>query len=160
MKIETRPLSAIKPYEKNPRLNDAAVEAVARSIQEYGFKQPLVVDTDGVSVVNIPNGCMLDGEAIQAVGATLFDLVDKDSKKKLLLDFGDIRFMSSQILGVLLTLRRKAERGGATIVLTGIREQLMRVFEITNLDTMFNFFDRREEGLAHFGCTPADNSGA
>ncbi len=119
-----------------------------------------VVDTDGVSVVNIPNGCMLDGEAIQAVGTKLFDLLDKDSKKKLLLDFADIRFMSSQALGVLLTLRRKAEQGGATIVLTGIREQLMRVFEITNLDTMFNFFDSREEGLAHFGCGPTDNSGA
>lgn len=119
-----------------------------------------VVDTDGVSVVNIPNGCMLDGEAIQAVGTKLFDLVEKDSKKKLLLDFADIRFMSSQVLGVLLTLRRKAEQAGATIVLTGIREQLMRVFEITNLNTMFSFFDSREEGLAHFGCKPADKSGA
>ncbi len=119
-----------------------------------------VVDTDGVSVVDIPNGCMLDGEAIQAVGTKLFDLVDKDAKKKLLLDFADIRFMSSQVLGVLLTLRRKAEQGGATIVLTGIRAQLMRVFEITNLDTMFNFFDSREEGMAYFGCEPADKSGA
>lgn len=119
-----------------------------------------VVDTDGVSVVNIPNGCMLDGEAIQAVGTKLFDLIDKDAKKKLLLDFADIRFMSSQVLGVLLTLRRKAEQGGATIVLTGIRAQLMRVFEITNLDTMFNFFDSREEGMAHFACEPDDNSAA
>ena len=87
-------------------------------------------------------------------------MVDKDSKKKLLLDFADIRFMSSQVLGILLTLRRKAEHGGATIVLTGIREKLMRVFEITNLDTMFNFFDSREEGLAYFSCKPADKSGA
>ena len=118
-----------------------------------------VEDTDGVTVVNIPNGCMLDGEAIQAVGTKLFDLVDKDSKKNLLLDFADIRFMSSQALGVLLTLRRKAEKGGATIVLTGIREQLMKIFEITNLDTMFSFFDSRDEGLAHFGSAPADNPG-
>ncbi len=119
-----------------------------------------VEDNDGVTVVNIPNGCMLDGEAIQAVGTKLFDLIDKDSKKNLLLDFADIRFMSSQALGVLLTLRRKAEKGGATIVLTGIREQLMKIFEITNLDTMFSFFDSREEGLAHYGSAPADDSGS
>ncbi|MFH1109480.1 MAG: DNA modification methylase [Planctomycetota bacterium] len=51
MKIESRPLAEIKPYEKNPRINDAAVEAVARSIREFGFRQPIVVDADGVIVV-------------------------------------------------------------------------------------------------------------
>jgi ParB-like chromosome segregation protein Spo0J len=51
MKVELRPLAEIKPYEKNPRLNDAAVDAVARSIQDFGFRQPIVVDKDGVIVV-------------------------------------------------------------------------------------------------------------
>ena len=51
MEIEMRPLAEIKPYEKNPRLNDTAVEAVARSIREFGFRQPIVVDGDGVIVV-------------------------------------------------------------------------------------------------------------
>ena len=51
MKIELRPLAEIRPYEKNPRLNDAAVEAVARSIREFGYRQPIVVDADGVIVV-------------------------------------------------------------------------------------------------------------
>jgi len=50
MKIETRPLGAITPYEKNPRDNDAAVEAVAASIREFGFRVPLVVDEHGVIV--------------------------------------------------------------------------------------------------------------
>ena len=51
MNIELRPLAEIKPYEKNPRINDAGVEAVARSIGEFGFRQPIVVDADGVIVV-------------------------------------------------------------------------------------------------------------
>ncbi len=50
MKIEMRPLAAIKPYEKNPRINDAAVDAVAESIRRFGFRQPIVVDSDGVMV--------------------------------------------------------------------------------------------------------------
>ncbi len=50
MKIELRPLAEIKPYEKNPRINDAAVDAVAESIQRFGFRQPIVVDADGVIV--------------------------------------------------------------------------------------------------------------
>jgi hypothetical protein len=50
MKIELRPLAEIKSYEHNPRLNDAAVDVVAESIRRFGFRQPIVVDGDGVIV--------------------------------------------------------------------------------------------------------------
>ncbi|MBI3467503.1 MAG: ParB N-terminal domain-containing protein [Planctomycetes bacterium] len=51
MKVEQWHLARIKPYDKNPRINDHAVEAVAASIREFGFRQPIVVDEDGVIVV-------------------------------------------------------------------------------------------------------------
>jgi DNA modification methylase len=51
MQVEMRPITTIRPYENNPRLNDAAVDAVAASIREYGFRQPIVVDEDGVIIV-------------------------------------------------------------------------------------------------------------
>ena len=44
MNIIEMKLSEIKPYEKNPRRNDDAVDAVANSIREFGFKVPIVVD--------------------------------------------------------------------------------------------------------------------
>ena len=50
MKIEMKALDAIKPYESNPRDNEAAVDAVARSISDFGFRQPIVVDGDGIIV--------------------------------------------------------------------------------------------------------------
>ena len=51
MHIEQRSVAQIKPYQNNPRDNDGAVEAVAQSIQEFGFRQPIVVDASGVIVV-------------------------------------------------------------------------------------------------------------
>jgi len=51
MKIEQWDIGKVKPYEKNPRRNDKAVEAVANSIREFGFRQPIVVDEHGVIVV-------------------------------------------------------------------------------------------------------------
>ncbi|QYK49101.1 MAG: ParB N-terminal domain-containing protein [Phycisphaeraceae bacterium] len=51
MAIEMRDVDEVKPYPNNPRVNDGAVEAVAKSIREFGFRQPLVVDKDGVIVV-------------------------------------------------------------------------------------------------------------
>jgi DNA modification methylase len=51
MQIEFWPIERVKPYERNPRQNDSAVDAVAASIREFGFRQPIVVDQDGVIVV-------------------------------------------------------------------------------------------------------------
>ncbi len=51
MQIINMKLSEIHPYEKNPRFNDGAVEAVANSIKEFGFQQPIVVDKELVVVV-------------------------------------------------------------------------------------------------------------
>lgn len=44
-------LEEVKPYENNPRINDNAVDAVAKSIEEFGFQQPLVLDKDNVIIV-------------------------------------------------------------------------------------------------------------
>lgn len=49
--LQSWPIGKVKPYEKNPRNNDGAVDAVAASIREFGFKQPIVVDRDGVIIV-------------------------------------------------------------------------------------------------------------
>ncbi len=49
--VELRPIDAITPYEANPRINDDAVDAVAASLKEFGFRQPIVVDADGVIIV-------------------------------------------------------------------------------------------------------------
>ena len=54
MLVEMRPITSIRPYDNNPRLNDAAVDAVAASIKEFGFRQPIVVDQDSVIIVGIP----------------------------------------------------------------------------------------------------------
>lgn len=43
-------LDEIKPYEKNPRKNDEAVQYVAESIKEFGFKVPIVIDNNNVIV--------------------------------------------------------------------------------------------------------------
>lgn len=43
-------VAALTPYENNPRDNDGAVEAVANSIKEFGFKVPIIIDKDNVIV--------------------------------------------------------------------------------------------------------------
>lgn len=51
MTLVMKNIAVIKPYENNPRHNESAVDAVASSIKEFGWKQPLVIDKDNVIVV-------------------------------------------------------------------------------------------------------------
>jgi ParB-like chromosome segregation protein Spo0J len=50
LSVELMDIGSIKPYERNPRVNDKAVDAVAASLKEFGFRQPVVVDTDNVII--------------------------------------------------------------------------------------------------------------
>ena len=50
MDVIEKKLKDIKPYEKNPRKNDNAVDAVANSISQFGFKNPIVIDGNNVII--------------------------------------------------------------------------------------------------------------
>jgi site-specific DNA-methyltransferase (adenine-specific) len=50
MEILYKAMGELKPYENNPRNNDGAVDAVAASIKEFGFKVPIVIDKDNVII--------------------------------------------------------------------------------------------------------------
>lgn len=49
--IKEVPIGDVKPYENNPRDNDRAVEALAKSIKSFGWQQPIVVDKNMVVIV-------------------------------------------------------------------------------------------------------------
>jgi CheY-like chemotaxis protein len=51
MNIETLPIDAVHEYDRNPRtINDAAIDAVAKSIEAFGFKVPILIDAEGVII--------------------------------------------------------------------------------------------------------------
>ena len=50
MRIVEIEISKLIDYENNPRINDGAVDAVAKSIEEFGFKVPIIVDKENVII--------------------------------------------------------------------------------------------------------------
>ena len=50
LKIEYKKIEDLNPYKNNPRINDEAVEDVANSIKEFGFKVPIILDKNNVIV--------------------------------------------------------------------------------------------------------------
>jgi len=86
MNIEYLKLSEIKPYEQNPRLNDAAVDAVAKSIAEFGFVQPICVDKDMVIVIGHTRFRAGNKLGLKTVPVIKLDLPDDKIRQLRLID--------------------------------------------------------------------------
>lgn len=120
-----------------------------------GSSQLLIHPIKDVTIVNFRDASILDALQVQQIGEELYQLVDAKARRKLVLDFTEVKFLSSSALGVLITLRKKAEDIKGEILLCGIRPELRKVFTITNLDKLFRFYDTEEKALNAFGLTTA-----
>ncbi|NLX14080.1 MAG: STAS domain-containing protein [Phycisphaerales bacterium] len=107
------------------------------------------------TIVNIEELRILDSLEVEQIGAELYSLVDDKNRKKLIIDFTKVRILSSSALGMLLTLRKKAEAIKGTLILCGLRDDLKKVFKISGLDRLFTFAENEEAALSMFGITPA-----
>jgi len=103
-----------------------------------------------VTVVNFVDRKILDEQNIQIIGDQLFSLVDNDGLRKLLLNFGNVEYLSSAALGKLITLQKKLQAVGGRLVLCNIDPQIYEVFEITRLDKFFNIHKEEQAALQAF----------
>ncbi|MEM8947515.1 MAG: STAS domain-containing protein [Planctomycetota bacterium] len=107
-----------------------------------------VSDSASVSVVRFQDQKIIDPEAIQELGQELFDLVERDDRKKIVLNFATVEFLSSAALGKLITFEKKAKRNETKLILTNISPEIFQVFAITNLDKLFTIKDTEADALA------------
>ena len=109
-----------------------------------------VEDIGDVTVVSFTDKKILDEQNIQVIGDQLFSLVDELGRKKLLLNFGNVEYMSSAALGKLITLNKKVQGASGKLVLCNIDANIREVFEITRLDKLFVIKGDEQDGLQSF----------
>ena len=93
--------------------------------------------------------CNIDG--INAASQQINNFVDENQPELIVFDFEAVKFFSSQVLGVLLAVRAKAEAYKGKVVISAIEPQLHRVFRITNLDKIFDFFGDSKTAVSEAG---------
>jgi anti-sigma B factor antagonist len=76
--------------------------------------------------------------------------VDEGGRRKLLLNFGNVEFMSSAALGKLIALHKKLQGVSGRLILCNIDPGIKEVFEITKLDKFFNIKDEEQAALQAF----------
>ena len=113
--------------------------------------QLVVQNIGGVMVADFTDASILDAQAIEAIGRQLYELVDDQARRKILLDFSRVRFLSSSLLGVLISLQKKSQAIKGQVAICSLRPDLKKPFKITHLDKLFKFYDEEEDALNSFG---------
>ena len=115
-----------------------------------GYRRLQVGVVGDVTVVRFNDHKIIDDVNIQELGQELFQLIEAEGRKKLLLNFSSVDFLSSAALGKLITLDKKVKANGGVLRLTNIRPEIYEVFTITKLNRLFDIKDDEADALAAF----------
>jgi anti-sigma B factor antagonist len=109
-----------------------------------------VSEVGDVTVVKFVDRKILDVTNIHELGRELFQLVEEQNKKKLLLNFSSVEFLSSETLGELIKLEKKVKQHSGKLILSNIKPEIYEVFAITRLNKLFDIKDDEAQALAAF----------
>jgi anti-sigma B factor antagonist len=97
---------------------------------------------DGVTVAT-----WADPKVVSESKDPLYDLAGNE---RLLLDLGNVRFLSSNALAILVGFQKKVDAAGGRLRLCRLDPDLLDLLRITKVDHLFEFFDSRQEALREF----------
>jgi len=84
---------------------------------------------------------------LEQLGHELRDIILQKQPSQMVIDFTRVSFFSSQMLGLLVDVWRRLKDCGGTVVISGINPNLTRVFRITSLDKVFDFYPDTDTAL-------------
>ena len=90
---------------------------------------------------------VLSGPRADAAGAGLRALLAEPDRRPLLVDFGNVRSLSSLMLGHLIALRKAAEAAGVRVALFNLRPDVRGILEVTGLTLFLRLYGTEAEAL-------------
>ena len=106
------------------------------------------ITTQGnAGVVAFQTASLSEVDKITAISEKVADFIEKSRPVRLIFDFKQVKFFSSQVLGMLVDMRSRLAAHDGEVIISAINPQLHRVFRITNLDKIFRFFPAIESAV-------------
>jgi anti-sigma B factor antagonist len=100
-----------------------------------------------VMVVSFKSRLLNDEENIEQLGQELFSLVEQSNWLKLALDLTNVEYLTSSVLGKLITLHRKLHRNQGKLVLFGLSEGVDAILRTSKLLTYFAIAENRDGAI-------------
>jgi anti-sigma B factor antagonist len=104
-----------------------------------------------VMIVEFRNPSLMDPVILENTSKRLYKLVDEEDNRNVVLDFEKVQYLSSQAIGILLSMKKKIDAlGHGKLVLCGIGPKLAELLKITRLDKVMIIKSTQKEALATF----------
>ena len=103
---------------------------------------------DDATIVSFMDEDILDGRDVQAVEDAVMSVIGQKDGIKLILDFGNVEFLSSAVLGFLIRASKKVYEGGGQLAFCSINPRIYEIFKITRLTKVFDIFEDKQAALA------------
>lgn len=112
------------------------------------YRRLVINEIGDVTVVHFRDQKIIEDLKIQELGQELYQLIEAEGRKKLVLNFSSVDFLSSAALGVLIKLDKKVKSRQGVLKLCAIRPEIYEVFKITNLNRVFDIKPDEADALA------------
>jgi anti-sigma B factor antagonist len=101
-----------------------------------------------VTVVEFRTTSLMNPAELEKLSTALYELVDAGDTRRLLVDFTRVKYLSSQAIGIVITLHKKvSQRDGGQLMLCGVGPSLTNLLKITRLDRILRITATQEEAL-------------
>lgn len=101
--------------------------------------------TDSATVITFAEQKILEPSDISSLQEAIMSVIDQSQGISLVLDFSNVRFLSSAVLGLLIRLSKKVYEQQGTLKLCCIDEKIYEIFRITRLTKIFDIYPTRDE---------------
>lgn len=110
---------------------------------------PLTIqDVEKYTVVEFRTASLMDPIVLENISAALYAIVDEQDRRRIVLDFEPVEFISSQAIGIVLTLKKKlGALPHSKLVLCGVGDRLMELIKITRLDKVLTIKPTQREAV-------------
>jgi anti-sigma B factor antagonist len=100
-----------------------------------------------VAVVTFATSRILDQSNVQELGEEFDALVETYGLRRMVLNFKNVNYMSSAVMGKLVSLSKKVQGAGGRLVLCNIEENIYEIFKIMRFDKMFDIYDSEDDAV-------------
>ena len=105
-------------------------------------------EDQGYAIIEFQTDSLMNPLELERIGQALYRVVDEGKKSRLLLDFSKVKYLSSQAVGIILTLNKKLSQfADSSMILCGVGPQLLQLLKITRLDKILQIKPTQEEAL-------------
>ena len=96
---------------------------------------------ENVTIIAFTDEKILEETVIRALHTSISSVVEQDGPINLILDFCNVQFLSSAVLGLLIRISKKVYEGGGQLALCNIIPKIYEVFKITRLTNIFDIYE-------------------